>query len=111
MMQKTIVISLISFFGFLGSIAFSQGSWEVFTKEDGLESNAVTQVHVDKTGQIWCVTTVHGVMKFDGENWTIYSKETGLPSDRIFSIAEDHDGNIWFGTFRGVVEYIIPENL
>ncbi len=104
----TIAISCILF-----STLPAQGTWKVFTKEkDGLASGSVTKLFEDSKGNIWALTTVWGVMKYDGEKWTNYTKRDGLKSNTISTIFEDSKGNIWLGGFsykqkriNGIMKY------
>lgn len=90
----TLVITII-----LLSIVYGQGTWKVFTKEDGLISGSVNKIYEDSKGNIWCITPVWGVTKYDGNNWTNYSKKDGLASKTISTIFEDSNGTIWLGGF------------
>ena len=111
-MKHIRVIILIIFCISLSNL-IAQGTWKVFTKEkDGLASGSVTKLFEDSKGNIWALTTVWGVMKYDGEKWTNYTKRDGLKSNTISTIFEDSKGNIWLGGFsykqkriNGIMKY------
>lgn len=89
------ILGILSF-----SIISAQGNWEVFTKEkDGLISGSVKKLFEDSKGNIWALTTVWGVMKYDGETWTNYTKDDGLIAKDVTTIFEDSNGNIWLGGY------------
>jgi len=93
---------------FIYSSINAQGTWKVFTKEDGLTSDRVYHMFKDSKGNIWFNTTQidleggprsvgpKGIMKYDGENWTNYYSKTGLQIINV--IFEDSKGTVWLGT-------------
>jgi ligand-binding sensor domain-containing protein len=82
------------------SLSFGQGEWEIFNKDTGLEFENFKGVHVDQAGNLWFVTHMHGVMRYDGVDWITYGKKEGLSSNYISSLFEDSKGNIWLGGFN-----------
>ena len=93
-----LIILITLFLSF--SIISAQGTWEVFTKEkDGLASGSVKKLFEDSKGNIWALTTVWGVMKYDGKSWTNYKKDDGLVSNTLETIFEDSKGTIWLGGY------------
>jgi len=96
-MKAKIQILILLFILFSG--VYGQGNWQVYTKDDGLASGSVKELFEDSKGNIWALTTVWGVIKFDGTSWTNYTKSDGLVSKEISTIFEDSKGNIWLGGF------------
>ncbi len=74
-----------------------------FTTEQGLASNFVRSITVDKAGNLWFCTDGGGVSRYDGKAFTSFSTAHGLPDNFIYSIAEDKSGKLWFGTLNGGV--------
>ena len=82
------------------------------TKIDGLTSNNVTSLLIDKIGNIWFgFSDVNinkgGICKYNpkaltGKKFIYYSVKDGLGGNNVYSIFEDHTGNMWFGTSGGV---------
>ena len=82
------------------------------TNKDGLTSNNVTSLLIDKTGNIWFgFSDVNinkgGICKYNpkalaGRKFIYYSVKDGLGGNNVYSIFEDHTGNMWFGTSGGV---------
>ena len=77
-----------------------------------LTSNAVIDIHVDRSGQVW-VATNNGLNAVRGEyarpdadfavaSWKVYNADNGLPSTATTSLAEDDWGRIWVGTEGGL---------
>ena len=79
---------------------------------EDLTSNAVIDIHVDRSGQVW-VATNNGLNAVRGEysrpnadfevtSWKVYNTDNGLPSNATTSLAEDEWGRIWVGTEGGL---------
>lgn len=82
-----------------GVSKFENGKWTVYRSAQGLPSDSVSGVALDKYGRVWAATT-RGAAYFDGNNWISY---TTLPT---LSIAFGPrcegcpygDEHIWTGT-------------
>ena len=77
-----------------------------------LTSNAVIDIHVDRSGQVW-VATNNGLNAVRGEysrtsadfavaSWKVYNADSGLPATATRALAEDDWGRIWVGTEGGL---------
>jgi ligand-binding sensor domain-containing protein len=76
-----------------------------YTISDGLISNSVRAIAVDRLGFKW-IGTDKGVSQFDGKSdWVNYDYSDGLPSNLINCIVVDPMDNIWFGTDKGLAFY------
>ena len=83
----------------------SDQSHTLYTTVDGLVSNYVTTIAVDKTGAKW-FGTYDGVTKFDGSIWKTFTKNDGMVSNLISKIIQDKSGLMWFGTVgNGAIYY------
>lgn len=69
-----------------------------YSTEDGLPSNAISDIAQDRQGFIW-IATWNGLARFDGFNFQCYTTGpiSGIPflHNRILSITPDTEGNIW----------------
>ncbi len=72
--------------------------------EDGLIDDKVTDLLLDRAGNLW-IATLSGMCRFDGRTFHTFTTEDGLPSDRIRCLFEDSQGHLWFGTDVGVIHY------
>ncbi len=72
------------------------------TYVDGLTSNNVNTVFVDKDQVIW-VGTNHGLDRFDGR-WQSIKADQGLPEGAIRAVAQTNDSTIWVGGDHGLVQ-------
>ncbi len=76
-----------------------------YTSSDGMISNSVRAIAVDRLGFKW-IGTDKGVSQFDGKrNWVTYDYSDGLPSNFINCVVVDPLDNIWFGTDKGLAMY------
>ena len=66
-----------------------------YTQDNGLPSNKVYMVTLDKNGFIWC-TTNKGIAMFNGEKFRIYTTQDGLPVNDLWKIYAANDGKIWY---------------
>ncbi|HYG04011.1 MAG TPA: two-component regulator propeller domain-containing protein [Chryseosolibacter sp.] len=64
-----------------------------FNSTNGLSTDFIYQVYLDKQGRVWFATDGKGVDMLDGS--TIRNFEQGLPSKVVYSICEDQEGKIW----------------
>ena len=82
------------------------GRWvhEVWTVEDGLPVQSVTDILQSHDGYLW-VATFDGLARFDGVRFTVFDSgnSEGLPSSRITRLLEDRDDNLWLLTEQGHV--------
>lgn len=80
-----------------------------YNVNNGLITNSVEYVHVDKEGYVWLATAT-GLQQFDGYNFTNYlynsDDSSSISYNFISTISEDKKGNIWIGTLgRGLNIY------
>jgi len=83
-----------------GGVAhFDGNTWEHYTNEDGLGSDAIlwfeNALAVSSDGVLWVATFDGGVSRFDGEAWTSYTTEDGLLSDMVAAVAIAPDSDLW----------------
>jgi len=77
----------------------TDGFWKTYRYTDGLASDDVSCLMLDKDGLIWAAT-VGGVSVFDGKNWRTYTKDDGLVWDWCLCVFQDRDGIIWVTTWQ-----------
>lgn len=111
-MLKFTLTSLLSVFFLTICIQLkAQGTWKVYTKDDGLSTNNITEILEDSKGNLWFnppSDNLKKVMtKFDGKDWMIYGTWNKSFDNRLATVSvfyEDNNGAIWFGSsFLGLV--------
>lgn len=83
-----------------------QASLSHFSTDDGLSSNAISNIYQDDYGFLW-LATWNGLSRFDG--YEFYNYRTGNGSriknlhNRIYDLAIDQSQNIWMRMYDGRV--------
>jgi ligand-binding sensor domain-containing protein len=67
--------------------------------------DVVTKGYLDRSGNIWFLTTAEGIFKYDGETFHNYTVKDGLCGNEVWSVAEDEDGVLCFGTANGLCKF------
>lgn len=80
-----------------GITKFDGATWININKSNsGIPSNEVTDLEIDKNGNIW-VSTKNGIGKFDGDTWEVYNNENiGYRINNTHDIVIDQNGTVWF---------------
>ena len=71
------------------------------TRRDGLASEQVFALAVDREGNKWIGTGAGGVSRYKDKAWRTYFPLHGLADYRVFSVAADAGGAVWMGTLAG----------
>ena len=69
-----------------------------FGPEDGLTSNYIFSLLVDKKGHLWIASAKDGLSRYDGQSFYKFATEDGFDAISIVCLVEDLDGQIWIGT-------------
>ncbi len=77
------------------------GSRRWYSTTDGLISNNVRAVAVDKTGRKWFGAAA-GVSIYNGSDWKTYTSANGLVDDDVNVIEVGPDGKVWVGSKTGM---------
>jgi len=80
----------------------SQDSIHVYSEEDGLYDNIITDLCLDNWGTLWIGTLQGGLARFNEGVIAVYGCEDGLLNLSVLSLASDRLGNIWIGTLEGL---------
>jgi ligand-binding sensor domain-containing protein len=67
-----------------------------YTTADGLSSNNIYDVSIDKNNVLW-IATDNGITRYDGADWSTYNTSDGLLNNDVHTIDVDLNGNIWCG--------------
>jgi ligand-binding sensor domain-containing protein len=81
-----------------GVFKWSPGTnYSQYTVKNGLNSNVVISILVDREGNVWMGTDGSGVIKLSGEAFVNYSQRDSLPGDYISAAYADAKGAYWLG--------------
>ncbi|MFI4954866.1 MAG: two-component regulator propeller domain-containing protein [Gammaproteobacteria bacterium] len=93
----------VSFSMYAQGVQYFDGKhWQQFTTEDGLTSNAISQIYAHKK-EVW-LQSAQGVSIFKKNHWHQLTVGDGLLSNNITSIALQ-ENHAWIGTDQGLVKY------
>jgi len=84
-----------------GLVRYDEGSFERFTTEDGLPSNAVRALSMDGEGRLW-VALQESVGRFEAGTFTPIDPVDPSEIGTLLSLRIDGDGYVWMGTQQGV---------
>ncbi|MFD1314643.1 sensor histidine kinase [Namhaeicola litoreus] len=83
-----------------------------FSEKNGLSSETVNRVLVDKKGYIW-IGTPNGLSRYDGYEFKQFfsnpTDSTAIQGMLIYAMMEDEQGNIWAGTNPSFLEMYDPK--
>ncbi|MCE5250252.1 T9SS type A sorting domain-containing protein [bacterium] len=81
------------------------GTYKQYTVEDGLLSNRIKTVFIDRDNNLW-IGSLSGVQKYDGSIYTNYTLEdSGQESHYVIAIDQAPDGAMWFGIQGGLARF------
>lgn len=85
-----------------GLTRHKDGSFTVFTTEQGLANNVVRSLYEDKAGVLW-VGTDGGLTSIHGGKFHTLTIKDGLPNNIVRAITQDREGGFWIATYGGGV--------
>ncbi len=80
----------------------SVGTHEVWDTSNGLASNIVRTVYIDREEVAWIGTYGGGLYRLDGGHLSQFGKHNGLHENVVSMIIEDRQGRLWMTGIRGV---------
>ena len=73
----------------------TDGTYQKFTRANGLPSSQVTGVYIDSDGVVWIGTAGGGIASFENNEFHVYQSTTDA-EDAITDIIQDSQGTVWF---------------
>lgn len=77
-----------------GLTRHSRGSFDTYTKRDGLPDDQVFDLLSDARGHLWA-STPKGLARLAGGRFEVYTTREGLPDDKAFIVGAGPDGGLW----------------
>jgi len=95
-----------------GILFYENGIFANYTTSDGLGSNSVRGIYVDRYDQdtIWFATEGNGLTRFKNGEMHVINTSHGLFDDLLHNVIEDHFGRLWMSTNRGIF-YVYKDNI
>jgi signal transduction histidine kinase/ligand-binding sensor domain-containing protein/CheY-like chemotaxis protein len=83
-----------------------QSAWQwdrqfSFTTENGLSSNLISALYLDRDGIVWIGTQSGGLNRLQGDHVSVFDVGVGLSHSYVSSVFKDREGNLWIGTNGG----------
>ena len=72
-----------------------------YQRKNGLVSDTVARLHLDRDGALW-IGTLEGIQRLVGDAFESFASADGLTNNFVREIFEDAEGSIWIGTDRGI---------
>jgi ligand-binding sensor domain-containing protein/signal transduction histidine kinase len=81
----------------------SGGVCKMFGRADGLQSELLRGLFLDKKNVLWIGTEGGGLSRMENGKIFSFGRAQGIPDQTILQILEDDDGWLWLGTQHGIV--------
>ncbi len=81
-----------------GLVRYENGTWRVFTTQDGLSVNTVRAIADDAKGNLWIGTVGGGLHRYQEGRIAPVLHPEASPTDDISSLFVDASGALWVGT-------------
>ncbi|HMM34362.1 MAG TPA: two-component regulator propeller domain-containing protein, partial [Thermoanaerobaculia bacterium] len=94
-----------------GLVRLSGGRLTRWTRKDGMPSDIVYSLAIDRAGGVWAGTYGGGVARLSGGRVEVIDRSRGLPRDVIRSIHHTRDGVTWIGTDGGGLARLQDDSL
>ncbi len=94
-----------------GAVKYDRKQFIVYTTENGLLINDITDIREDRWGNLWFATWGGGVAFYNGESFQMITTKDGLVHNNVRAISEDKNGNLWFATDGGITRYALSSNI
>ncbi|MBL0048903.1 MAG: SpoIIE family protein phosphatase [Bacteroidetes bacterium] len=72
-----------------------------YSLKDGLLSDNLHTLFIDRHENVWIGTYQAGLFKFDGTSFTNYTNKVGLADNTVYGICENKKGELFFATAEG----------
>jgi diguanylate cyclase (GGDEF)-like protein len=89
-----------------GLVRWQNGSARVYHQSDGLPTEKLRALTLDRDGTLWIGTTGGGLVSFSGERFETYSPSNGFPHQSVRAVIPDPDGGVWAATAGGGLAYV-----
>lgn len=89
-----------------GLVRWEKGLTRVYRKADGLPTDKLRSITLDREGVLWIGTTGGGLVSFSGGRFEIFSTSNGFPNDQVRAVCADPGGGVWAATAGGGLAHV-----
>ncbi|MBI4903585.1 MAG: response regulator [Acidobacteria bacterium] len=89
-----------------GLVSIRQGQTQVFTRKDGLATDAVSSVGVEHGGAVWAGSFESGLTRYENGDFRKFGQEEGLSNLSVRSILVRGNGELLVGTAGGLDRFV-----
>jgi ligand-binding sensor domain-containing protein/signal transduction histidine kinase len=84
----------------------SQYSADVWTTDNGLPNNSLSDIIQSYNGYLW-ITSLSGLVRFDGVTFTNYNRDNfpDMPSSTFLCLTQARDSSLWIGSSKGIIRF------
>jgi len=84
----------------------SQYSADVWTTDNGLPNNSLSDIIQSYNGYLW-ITSLSGLVRFDGVTFTNYNRDNfpAMPSSTFLCLTQARDSSLWIGSSKGIIRF------
>ena len=86
-----------------GLACLLDGKCKMFGRAEGLRSELLRVLYLDKKNVLWIGTEGGGLSRLENGKITSFGRVQGIPDETILQILEDDQGWLWLGTQHGIV--------
>lgn len=88
-----------------GVYYYNNGRWGHYSIKDGLVSNDIYAIVMDKEGRMWFSGSQKGISCLYKGKFTTLTMRDGLLNEGVYALMTDSIGGLWIGSFGGGVQY------
>ncbi|MCU0425261.1 MAG: ATP-binding protein [Candidatus Kapabacteria bacterium] len=88
-----------------GVYFYKNGKWGHYSEKDGLASNDVYSMAIDRDGTMWFGGSQKGISRLQNGKFTTLTMRDGLLNESVYGLMTDSSGGLWIGSFGGGVQY------
>lgn len=88
-----------------GVYYYNNGRWGHYSVKDGLVSNDIYAIVMDKEGRMWFSGSQKGISCLHKGKFTGLTMRDGLLNEGVYALMTDTSGGLWIGSFGGGVQY------
>lgn len=89
-----------------GLVRWEAGRTRLYQKADGLPTDKLRSLALDREGTLWIGTTGGGLVAFAGGRFQVHSTANGFPHDEIRAVCPDPAGGVWAATAGGGLAHV-----